>query len=67
MSRRGWAGLAAVLALGQAAPAFAVDNLIASPRGDDKTFTLYYLHSKPDFSAAERDCRTPCSTGRSTT
>ena len=48
MFRRGWLGLAAVLALAEAAPAFAADNLIASPRGDDKTFTLYYLHSKPD-------------------
>ena len=48
MFRRGWLGLAAVLALAQAAPAFAADNLIQSPRGDDKSFTLYYLHSRPD-------------------
>jgi len=40
--------IAASLALSLAGPAFAADNLIKSPRGDDKTFTLYYLHSRPD-------------------
>ena len=39
---------AALIVLAAAGPAFAVDSLTASPRGDDKTFTIYYLHSIPD-------------------
>lgn len=46
--KRDMLGLMAILALSQAAPARAADSLIQSPRGDDKTFTIFYLHSKPD-------------------
>jgi hypothetical protein len=44
----GMLSLGALLALLQAAPARAADSLIQSPRGDDKTFTIFYLHSRPD-------------------
>jgi len=40
--------LAALVALAGAEQAAAADSLVSSPRGDDKTFTLFYLHSKPD-------------------
>ena len=40
--------LAALVALAGAGHAVAADSLISSPRGDDKTFTIFYLHSNPD-------------------
>ena len=54
MSNRRLHTLAAILALSGAALAWAgqaaaaPDSLIQSGRGDDKTFTIYYLHSKDD-------------------
>ena len=40
--------VAAILALSWAGHAFAADSLIQSPRGDDRTFTIFYLHSLAD-------------------
>jgi hypothetical protein len=40
--------LAALVALSWAGHAAAADSLIQSPRGDDQTFTIFYLHSKAD-------------------
>ncbi len=40
--------IAASVALFGAGQALAADSLISSPRGDDKTFTIFYLHSLPD-------------------
>jgi hypothetical protein len=40
--------LAAIVTLAWAGHAAAADSLIQSPKGDDKTFTIFYLHSKPD-------------------
>ena len=40
--------LAAFMALSWAVQASAADGLIQSPRGDDRTFTIFYLHSKSD-------------------
>ena len=41
-------GLAAMIALAGAGEAAAAGNLISSPRGDDKSFTIFHLYSKPD-------------------
>jgi hypothetical protein len=40
--------LAGLAALSCAGPAVAADSLIQSPRGDDRTFTIFRLYSKPD-------------------
>jgi hypothetical protein len=40
--------LGAVIAVSWAAQAVAADSLILSPRGDDRTFTIFYLHSTAD-------------------
>ena len=40
--------IASVIALSWAGQAAAADSLIRSPRGDDKTFTIFYLHSLAD-------------------
>jgi hypothetical protein len=38
----------AIILLLSASHAFAADSLTKSPRGDDRTFKIFYLHSKPD-------------------
>ena len=48
MSNRRHCALAAIIVLSWADHAAAADSLIQSPRGDDRTFTIFYLHSKPD-------------------
>lgn len=40
--------LAALAGLAWGGQAMAADSLIQSPRGDDKTFTIFYLHSLAD-------------------
>jgi hypothetical protein len=40
--------LAALLAISLGGRALAADSLTQSPRGDDHSFTIFYLHSKPD-------------------
>ena len=42
--------LAALIAVSLGSRALAADSLTEAPRGDDRTFTIFYLHSKPDGS-----------------
>ncbi len=48
MGRRRLHTLAGIAALVWAGQACAADSLISSPRGDDKNFSIFWLHSRPD-------------------